>query len=95
MSSANLIERGAALQRFGWGVLKAQGTLTLNGATPVSPANGGAAGILANDVVVATVKTFAGTPAPFSITAGANSLTAVGAAGDTSVIQYAVFGSSF
>ena len=68
------------------------GTVTLNGATPVTVAN---TAITANSVIVFTLKTVGGTvgaaPVPQTITAGTG-FTVAGTALDTSVYNYRVFG---
>lgn len=69
-----------------------QGTVTLNGATPVTVAN---TAITANSIVVFTLKTVGGTvgavPAIQTITASTG-FTVAGTALDTSVYNYKVIG---
>jgi hypothetical protein len=68
------------------------GTLTLNGATPVTVAN---AFVTANSVILFTLKTVGGTvgacPAIQTITPGTG-FTIAGTAGDTSVYNYIILG---
>ena len=104
MSSANLIENGAALQRFGAGLLKASGAVALNGATPVVVTIKGLAPQVAysagppevlfqqGDTVLYGIREVAGTPAAYTAVATANTLTLTGTAGDTSVIWWQVWG---
>lgn len=92
MSSANLIENGAALQRFGAGLLKCQGQIALNGATPVSPPTAQTKGLTAADTVSYGIRVVAGTPAAYTVVATADTLTLTGTAGDTSVIWWQVWG---
>jgi hypothetical protein len=69
-----------------------QGTVTLNGTTPVTVAN---TNITANSVIVVTLKTVGGTvgaaPVVDTITAGTG-FTIKGTASDTSVYNYRVLG---
>ena len=73
-------------------VSKMLGTVTLNGATPVTVAN---TLITANSTVIFTLKTVGGTvgavPAVQTITAGTG-FTVAGTAGDTSIYNYLVIG---
>lgn len=68
------------------------GTVTLNGATPVTVAN---TNITANSAINFTLKTVGGTvgavPAIQTITAGTG-FTVAGTASDTSVYNYRIFG---
>lgn len=74
-------------------VFAESGTLTLNGATPVTVAN---AAITANSIIIFTLKTVGGTVSPnapnvLTITAGTG-FTVGGTASDTSVYNYLVIG---
>lgn len=70
------------------------GTITLNGATPVTIAN---TSVGANDVVMISLKTVGGTvgaqPHLATITPGTG-FTVVGTAGDTSVYNYCILGAA-
>lgn len=71
----------------------AAGTLTLNGATPVTVAN---ANVDAGSIIVFTLKTVGGTVSPsapnvLTITAGTG-FTVGGTASDTSVYNYVILG---
>lgn len=65
------------------------GTFTLNGATPVVVGN---TSLAAQDMIIITRDTEAGTPAPFNMTARVNgtSFSVTGTAGDTSPMRYAL-----
>lgn len=73
-------------------LVESAGTVTLNGATPVTVSN---TSVDAGSIVIFTLKTVGGTvgayPAIQTITAGTG-FTVAGSAGDTSVYTYVVIG---